>query len=219
MSSHLRERKRDAILDAARTVFFSNGYLGTSMDAIAAAATVSKQTVYNHFGDKRSLFEQLLARDMGQSDHTVQTLVDQVDAAAPLQSQLVQIAHVYLRSVLQPHLLRLRRLVIGEAERFPELAVAWHKNGPEQAYAMFSQLFSRLIDHGVLRIDDVNAAAEQFNWLILSVPLNRAMAYVDEPMPPADAEIDTIVQSAVLVFLAAYSTSHSASRGTNSRQT
>ena len=46
-------RKRRAILDAAATTFLSNGYLGTSMDEIAALAHVSKQTVYKHFADKR----------------------------------------------------------------------------------------------------------------------------------------------------------------------
>jgi AcrR family transcriptional regulator len=48
-------RKRSAILEAATTVFLDNGYLGTSMDEIAALARVSKQTVYKHFADKERL--------------------------------------------------------------------------------------------------------------------------------------------------------------------
>ena len=51
-----RPEKRRAILDAARRVFFSNGFAQTSVDTIAAQAGVSKQTIYNHFGDKRALF-------------------------------------------------------------------------------------------------------------------------------------------------------------------
>src|SRR5437870_1635054 len=39
-------RKRRAIVEAAEEVFLSNGYVGTSMDEIAARASVSKQTVY-----------------------------------------------------------------------------------------------------------------------------------------------------------------------------
>src|SRR5579859_3742836 len=53
-------RKRRAILDAATTVFLSNGYLGTSMDEIAALARVSKQTVYKHFADKERLFSEIV---------------------------------------------------------------------------------------------------------------------------------------------------------------
>src|SRR5437868_81719 len=49
-------RKRRAIMEAATTLFLRNGYQGTSMDDIAAAAAVSKQTVYKNFGDKGRLF-------------------------------------------------------------------------------------------------------------------------------------------------------------------
>lgn len=48
--------KRKAILEAAKTLFLSNGYDGSSMDAIAAEAGVSKLTVYSHFTDKEKLF-------------------------------------------------------------------------------------------------------------------------------------------------------------------
>src|SRR5262249_12281633 len=53
-------RKRNAILTAARTVFLRSGYLGTSMDEIAALAAVSKQTVYKQFADKKRLFTEIV---------------------------------------------------------------------------------------------------------------------------------------------------------------
>ena len=53
-------RKRRAILEAATTVFLRKGYLGTSMDEIAALAAVSKQTVYKHFADKERLFSEIV---------------------------------------------------------------------------------------------------------------------------------------------------------------
>jgi TetR/AcrR family transcriptional repressor of mexJK operon len=53
-------RKRRAILEAATTLFLRNGYLGTSMDEIAALARVSKQTVYKAFSDKESLFSEIV---------------------------------------------------------------------------------------------------------------------------------------------------------------
>src|SRR5690606_2086124 len=64
--------KRAAILDAAKTLFPERGYEGTSMDAIAQAAGVSKLTVYSHFQDKDTLFveavkakcEELLPQDL-----------------------------------------------------------------------------------------------------------------------------------------------------------
>ena len=53
-------RKRKAIVEAATTTFLENGYLGTSMDEIAALAGVSKQTVYKHFADKEGLFSEVV---------------------------------------------------------------------------------------------------------------------------------------------------------------
>src|SRR6478609_2897584 len=53
-------RKRRGILDAATAAFFRSGYLGTSMDQIAAQAAVSKQTVYKQFTDKESLFTEIV---------------------------------------------------------------------------------------------------------------------------------------------------------------
>ena len=54
------DRKRRAILEAATEAFLRHGFLGTSMDEIAAAAAVSKQTVYKHFSDKESLFREIV---------------------------------------------------------------------------------------------------------------------------------------------------------------
>ena len=56
-------RKRRAIIEAATTAFLRNGYLGTSMDEIAALAGVSKQTVYKHFADKERLFSEIVVSD------------------------------------------------------------------------------------------------------------------------------------------------------------
>ncbi len=50
------DRKHRLIIEAAAATFLTHGYLGTSMDDIAATAAVSKQTVYKHFADKQQLF-------------------------------------------------------------------------------------------------------------------------------------------------------------------
>ena len=59
-------RKREAILEAATELFFDREYAGTSMEDIASAASVSKQTVYKHFSDKRTLFRQVALGSVGQ---------------------------------------------------------------------------------------------------------------------------------------------------------
>jgi TetR/AcrR family transcriptional repressor of mexJK operon len=64
---HTSARKRRAIIEAATTVFLSNGYLGTTMDEIAARARVSRQTVYKHFADKERLFSEIVTANVVES--------------------------------------------------------------------------------------------------------------------------------------------------------
>jgi TetR/AcrR family transcriptional repressor of mexJK operon len=117
------ERKRLTILSAGQDLFLSNGYQGTSVDQIAASAEVSKQTVYKHFGDKQEL---LLAIVNDALQSTVAPLVDRIRALANsdhLEADLTALAGEYLRAVLQESVVQLRRLVVGEANRVPELAL------------------------------------------------------------------------------------------------
>lgn len=203
MAANRTALKRQAIVDAAREQFLERGYVGASMDAVAAAAQVSKQTVYKHFRDKRSLFTELLTADMASADDSVDSLGRAVPQTQDLEEDLTAFARAYLRSVMQPNLIRLRRLVIGEAERFPELARAWYEKGPESAFRRFTEWFEVLTERGLLRTDDPRMAAEHFNWLVLSTPLNKAMA---EPhVEWSEIDLNATADAGVKAFLAAYS--------------
>jgi hypothetical protein len=64
--------------------------------------------------------------------------------------------------------------------------------------------FEALDQRGLLRVDDASLAAQHFNWLILSIPLNKAMASrLDQPLF-SQRELEHYADSAVRVFLAAY---------------
>src|SRR5919201_1902148 len=168
-------RKRAAILDAATTLFLRHGYLGTSMDEVAALAGVSKQTVYKHFADKESLFSEIVTTTVGEvSDpnyEDVLTLGESGDVEADLRA----LARRQLERVMQPKLLALRRLAIGEAGRFPELGRLFHEQGPGRTIAALADVFERLAARGALQLDDPALAAAHFNWLVMSIPLNEAM--------------------------------------------
>lgn len=199
-------RKHRAILDAGRELFLRNGYSGTSMDDIAAAASVSKQTVYQHFGDKRRMFVQILTGDMGVADAGIAVLAAAIPGSDDIETDLRAFARAYICAVMQPHLMRLRRVVIGEAERFPELAAAWYSRGPVQAYEMFTDWFQLLNRRGLLGAADPVLAAQHFNWLILSIPLNQAMAQPITDTVIAEKELHRYADEGVRVFLAAYGT-------------
>jgi TetR/AcrR family transcriptional regulator, mexJK operon transcriptional repressor len=202
-SERRSDRKRRAILDAATERFLRNGYLGTSMDEIAADATVSKQTVYKHFADKQRLFREIVAMTVDEiSDPNYEAVValqDSGDVGADLRA----LAREQLARVMQPRLLQLRRLVIGESGRFPELGQLFYERGPGRTISALAAVFERLARRGALVLDDPLLAAAHFNWLVMSIPLNRAMLLGDDS-PPADAELDRCADSGVSVFLAAY---------------
>ena len=195
-------RKRAAILDAAATVFLRKGYLGTSMDEIAALASVSKQTVYKHFADKERLFSEIVTSTVDEVAEPVHREVLDLADSGDIEADLRDLARRTLAGVMQPRVLQLRRLVIGEAGRFPELGRVFYEQGPGRTIAALAAAFERLAARGVLHLDDPVLAAQHFNWLIMSIPLNQAMFLGDDE--PSAADLDRYADTGVRAFLAAY---------------
>jgi len=196
-------RKRQAILEAAATVFLSKGYLGTSMDEIAGLAGVSKQTVYKHFVDKERLFVEIVINTVNEISDPVHEEVRALKDSGDLAADLRDLARRQLAGVMQPRLLALRRLVIGEAGRFPELGRTFYEQGPGRTIDALATAFERLAARGMLELEDPATAAAHFNWLIMSAPINRAMLLGDDQIP-AGAALHRYADDGVRAFLAAY---------------
>lgn len=194
--------RRAAILEAATSLFVERGFAGTTMDEVAAAARASKQTLYQRFGDKVGLFEAVIESNIAAAEAGTDPLLEALRDTTDIDGDLRRLARQHLRDVLQPHLTRIRRLVIAEADRFPTLAQTWFERGPERAHETFEVLFGGLAARGVLRIERPRRAAEHFNWLVLSIPLHRSL-YLPAARP-TEQEIDEIADEAVRIFLAAY---------------
>lgn len=191
------------IREAAITLFLRSGYLGTSMEEVATVAGVSKQTVYTHFADKERLFTDLILGATNRADDFLQYMTTVLQDTDDLETDLRQVARRYLGTVLQPELLLLRRLVIGESGRFPELAHTYYERAPERTLDMLASSFQRLAERGLLRLDDAPLAARHFAYLVLGAPLDRAMfCGGDGEMTPA--ELERQADAAVRAFLAAY---------------
>jgi AcrR family transcriptional regulator len=208
-------RKRRAIVEAATAAFVEHGYRGTSMDALAAAAGVSKQTVYQHFGDKERLFRELIAATVQAASDPVEAevrrLTDSGRADKDLDKELRDLARRLLTLVLQPQMLRLRRLVIAESRRFPDLGRHFYDLGPGRTIAALAETFAELTRQGRLEADDANLAASQFNWLVMAAPLNQAMLLAHDHAPPT-RQINKWADDGVRTFLAAYGNQHSVTR-------
>ena len=197
-------RKRRDILEAATAAFLERGYLGTSMDEVAARAGVSKQTVYKHFADKERLFTAIVLGTIDEVGEPFFSAIGMLEDTDDLETALRTLAGRLTRVVKDPRLLQLRRLVIGEAGRFPELGQSYYERGPGRTGELLAAQMKALAERGLLQLDDPVLAARNFNWLVLSIPLNQAMFSVD--LDFSDAELDRYADEAVRVFLAAYGT-------------
>jgi AcrR family transcriptional regulator len=195
-------RKHAAIQAAATQVFLAKGYPGTSMEEIATLAGVSKQTVYKHFDDKEQLFATIVLATTDRVDEVVRLAADGPTRTGDPDEDLTELARRLLAALMQPQLLQLRRLVIANADRFPDLGRLWYERGFERVLATLAESFTRLAGRGHLQIDDPLLAANHFAGLLLWVPMNKAMFGGDAPS--SETDLHHYADAAVRAFLAAY---------------
>src|SRR5690625_268138 len=199
-------RKRRDILDAALPAFLAAGYAAANLDAIAEAAGSSKVTIYHHFGSKEGLFVALIEEQIRVAEHRSDALFDTLIHTGDVEKDLRAFAREFVITVTAPHLVAMRRLLIGTDTQFPRLAEAWFRSGPDKGYQTLRTMFSRLDEKGHLRIPDPEVAARSFTWLILGAPLTEAMFRPEsEPFDPD--HLERLSDEGVDVFLAAYARS------------
>ncbi|MEU9603968.1 TetR/AcrR family transcriptional regulator [Streptomyces sp. NPDC048057] len=176
------ERKRQAIVTAARTLFLRDGF-GVGMDAIAAEAGVSKVTVYNHFGSKEALFTAVVAGAVdqpvtgrpgpdqpaaGAGASGAVARLDRLADADDLRAAFVETARAWVRAVREDHeLAALRTLVAAELHRFPDLARAWREGSPTSHHPEVARALRTLADRGRLVIPDLEVATIQLHALLV----------------------------------------------------
>ena len=190
-------RKHRAIVEAATRVFLDQGYDGTTMDDVATLAAVSKPTVYKHFADKEQLFAEIVRTTADQVDDLVRLVAETVVDPGDIENGLAELARRLITALMQPQMLRLRRLVIANADRFPDVGRIWYELGFERVLATLGTCFQRLADHKLLRLDDPLLAANHFVGLLLWIPLNKAMFSGDHRASKKSSN-DTLERQSVL---------------------
>jgi TetR/AcrR family transcriptional repressor of mexJK operon len=196
-------RKRQTILTAGQQLFLSNGYQGTSMDQVAATAAVSKQTVYKHFGEKRELLFAIVTDALDSAAGSVREHILALADSTDLEADLTTLAGDYLRVVMQEPVVQLRRLVIGEANRLPELARLYYEHAPLRTLGLLADAITALHDRGLLNAPEPSLAAEHFAFLIVGRPIDQAL-FDGAPAVLDRVDVDSYARAGVDVFLAAY---------------
>lgn len=194
-----RLNRERAILDAALTVFAAQGYSGTTMDAVAAEAGVTKPTLYSYFPSKESLFQAMM---LGKRD----VMLDVFEHPQPggMVADLLIFAWAYADTVMRPEMLSLARLIIGEVQRFPEIGRAYQASGPDHLLRGIMRYLEGQRRAGRLAFDDAELAAQDLWGLILSAPRTQAL-YMPDTQPDR-VTLERYILNGLRVFLKAYST-------------
>lgn len=196
--SNRKELKSRRILDAALEVFSQEGYSGTSMDAIALAAEVSKPTLYMYFGSKEQLFEAIMLSRRDEMLHPFE------QHSSGMVDDLLAFAWNYADVVMKPEFLSLARLIIAEAQRFPAIGRAYQEAGPDRVLNGVIAYLVRQRKAGNIAFEDAELAAQDLWALVLSAPRNQAL-HMPDNIPDRTA-IARYVHNGLEVFLKAYST-------------
>ena len=159
----LNLRVRQAAVDA----FLESGYAGTSMDAIARAAGITRKTLYARYPDKHALFVDVIPwalTRVGDDDSFEFSRTDDAEA------DLVAFGRQAIKRVTNPQNLQLKHIAMLESAQFPEFSVA----ADSMMWAARQRAATDLLRHheanGNIAVDDVELAAEHFLALIESMP-------------------------------------------------
>ncbi|HET6546297.1 MAG TPA: TetR/AcrR family transcriptional regulator [Rhodanobacteraceae bacterium] len=191
--------KRAAILEAAKRLFPIRGFEGTSMDAIASDAGVSKLTVYSHFHDKETLF---VAAVRAKCEDQMPAALFDVDPAGPVRRQLEAIARAFFALITSQEAIALHRLLTACSGSSPKLAQLFWEAGPQRVQQAFADFLRKQVDTGRMDIPDVKRAAAQFFCLLKGEQHARLLCGCGRS--GSDAEIDEHLRATVDFFLRAY---------------
>lgn len=141
-----RERiaaKKEVILDAALDVFLKEGFAGASMERVAAAATVSKMTVYRHFESKEALFLATINRHCDQ--------IYNVEMHSPARSYeearqaLLAFGWTFINTIFADDVMALWRMLVGEVQRFPQIGAHFYDVAPYRTIAVIERILSGIM--------------------------------------------------------------------------
>lgn len=193
------QRKYDAITKAACRLFLKNGFSHTSMDAIALAAGVSKQTVYSYFTNKDVLFCQIIEEECERNSPSESVLKN---PSLKPDEVLFRIGRGFIDVINSPRCIAFHRLAITEAARYPRIATLFFNSGPLRMHGLLVDWLQRQVADSVFEIENIDVAATYFFAMVrgryhLSVSLGL------KPKPTGK-ELDDHVHDIVRVFYKVY---------------
>lgn len=188
--------KRDQIREGAQRVFLERGFAGTSTDAIASEAGVSKQTLYVYYASKEDLLADVIRHLIHQDPQTQLPLMEGevLETSDEVRQALSFLARGLIANLMQPDYLALIRVVIAETPRLPQLGSLLRSVVPERVLGNVSTILDSAQKGGVIEPVDREAASRMFAGALLTYAILDGLLVGDEPpRPPAPEHIERIV--------------------------
>ena len=204
----LMERKRAAIVNAARQLFLASGYAQTSMDTVAEKAGVAITTVYRHFNNKNDLFSAVMQLTCEMIFPELLTADKDADWATvfpwfkkPPQTALLLAGIDYLTRVFDPQQMDLYRVVTRDASEFPELGRRYRSDTVERRNRLFAGYLNHWRKSEGWKIRDLGRAAEAYAALLRAPLFEKAIHGGELPTQRAIALQAKRAASCLLVLL------------------
>jgi AcrR family transcriptional regulator len=187
--------RNEELLDTALDLFLKSGFEATTIDAISAAVSMSRKTIYARYGDKTTLFKAALQRAIDEWIVPVETL--HAAESDDLPETLLKIARLWVTKLRTPSGMRLLRIANTEIFRMPEIAAYLWDRMAEPTSGYLTELFRRRLRPGAAAVPDAEEAAGAF---LIMVVLGGVQSTAWESV--SHAEFDRQIVYRTRLFLA-----------------
>ena len=137
------------------------------MDAVAARAGCSKQTLYSHFGSKQELMRSVMEERLDMATAQLD------DGQGDVRTVLLAFAMEHLQRLSDPHVITTCQLLSAEAAQFPEEARSLYRDGIETLQQRLAGWLAVAMRRGQLRHGDASWAAELLLGMIVGLDFER----------------------------------------------
>jgi TetR/AcrR family transcriptional repressor of mexJK operon len=148
-----------AIVAAAKTVFLREGYQA-SIDTIVREVGIARQTLYNHFKDKKALFKAVIEAVALETMRELRRL--SFDAEVELPEALRQFGEAYMHGMLHAENLAMTRLISSALQEYPAAGKIAYQVGSERSIAVLAAFLEGQKKAGKIRCSSPELIAESF---------------------------------------------------------
>jgi AcrR family transcriptional regulator len=190
------DETRVIIFAAARHEFAASGYAATCMDDVARRAGISTKTLYRLIPNKAALFEAMITDRIDRFASIVRLRAcEGGDIEKALREALIVCGEL----ILDPDVISLQRVILGDSEKFPEIAETFFHKAIRRTERTLASWLQAQNERGLIRIDNADMAAGMLLGMLVFQP-QRAVMF-GHAAPPTREELESRAQAVTALFL------------------